>query len=385
MLSKAIAVLRESIAARPRDFYAHLQLGNSLRFQNRLDEALAMYRKANHLKPDNVDPLDCIGWIFLGKGRYDEAAAIYRDSLRLSPENTVALEGLGSALQALGRGDEAIELYRRALRIAPEDTSLHFKLGGALAAKQSFAEALAEKQEAVRLTPDDSTVLHGLAIGLREVGRFDEAEAVFRKSLENQPDNPDPLNSLAWLLVTAPDRRRRRPEEALELSRRAVKEAPAVATNYNTLGVAEYRNGLWNEAIATLEKSIEMSKATDPTDFYFLAMSRWRRGDRSEAERSFQRGGDLARTDASAFWEWRMIRSEAAELMGKPRLLPTFEEVKADPDHAMEVLRRMAAARTLSLGTLRISTDLDPLRSRPDFRLLMLDVAMPAEPFATAG
>jgi hypothetical protein len=27
-------------------------------------------------------------------------------------------------------------------------------------------------------------------------------------------------------------------------------------------------------------------------------------------------------------------------------------------------------------------TDLDPLRSRPEFRLLMMDLAMPAEPFA---
>jgi hypothetical protein len=26
--------------------------------------------------------------------------------------------------------------------------------------------------------------------------------------------------------------------------------------------------------------------------------------------------------------------------------------------------------------------DLDPLRSRPDFQLLMMDLAMPAEPFA---
>ena len=322
------------------------------------------------------------GWILLGRGRYDEAAAIYRDSLRVAPDNTVALEGLGSALQELGRVDEAIELYRRALRIAPEDTSLHFKLGGALAVKGRLAEALAEKQEAARLTPDDSTVLHGLGSGLRDVGRFDETEAAFRKSIENQPDNPSPLNSLAWLLATAPDRCRRRPAEALELARRAVKEDPNTATNYNTLGVALYYNGLWDESIATLKKSIEMSKGTDPTDFFFLAMAYWRRGDRKEAERSFHRAVEGAKKDAPGLWEWRMIWAEAAELMGKPRPVPTLYEVKAEPDRAMAALQRMSEAGYLQLPTLQTDPDLAPIRDRPDFRRLLMDAVFPAEPFA---
>ncbi len=381
-LTEAVTALRQTIAARPDDFYAHLQLGNTLRFQNRLDESLAMYREAARLKPTNPDPLDGMGWIFLGQGRHDEAAAIYRDSLRLAPENTVALEGLGSALQALGRIDEAIELYRKALRISPDDSSLHFKLGGALSAKGRFAEALAEKQEAARLTPDDSTVLHGLGLAFRDLGRFDEAEAAFRKSLVNQPDNPDPLNSLAWLLATAPDRRQRRPEDALKLARQAVQEAPDVATNYNTLGVAEYRNGLWDEAIATLNKSIAMCEGTDPTDFFFLAVAHRQRGDRDQAERAFHRGVEVARKNAPSLWEWRMIWAEAAELLGKPGHVPTLYEVTAEPDRAMATLHRMAAAGFVQPELLRASRDLEPLRTRRDFQLLALDLTMPAQPFA---
>jgi hypothetical protein len=36
------------------------------------------------------------------------------------------------------------------------------------------------------------------------------------------------------------------------------------------------------------------------------------------------------------------------------------------------------------LDQLRSDVDLKPLRSRPDFQLLMMDLAMPAEPFARA-
>ena len=37
-----------------------------------------------------------------------------------------------------------------------------------------------------------------------------------------------------------------------------------------------------------------------------------------------------------------------------------------------------------SLGAFRTEDALDPLRGRDDFRLLMMDLAMPADPFATA-
>ena len=36
----------------------------------------------------------------------------------------------------------------------------------------------------------------------------------------------------------------------------------------------------------------------------------------------------------------------------------------------------------LSIDAYRGETALDPLRDRPDFRLLMMDLAFPAEPFA---
>ena len=103
-------MLHKTIAARPDDLYAHLQLGNALRYQNHLDAALVMYRKAARIKPTNPDPLDMIGSDLVAMERYDEAVTVFRDSLRLAADNTVALEGLGSALQVLGRIDEAIEL-----------------------------------------------------------------------------------------------------------------------------------------------------------------------------------------------------------------------------------------------------------------------------------
>ena len=46
-----------------------------------------------------------------------------------------------------------------------------------------------------------------------------------------------------------------------------------------------------------------MCKGADPTDFFFLAMAQRQRGNRAEAERSFERGVDLAKKYAASFWE----------------------------------------------------------------------------------
>jgi tetratricopeptide (TPR) repeat protein len=115
-----------------------------------------------------------------------------------------------------------------------------------------------------------------------------------------------------------PDRSQRRPEEALQLARRAVNGVPTTATYYNTLGLAEVRNLLWDEAIATLNKSAEMNKGADPTDFSFLALAHWGRGNKAEADQFFQRGVDGAHKNLASQPEWRMFWAEAAKLLGKP-------------------------------------------------------------------
>jgi eukaryotic-like serine/threonine-protein kinase len=57
-------------------------------------------------------------------------------------------------------------------------------------------------------------------------------------------------------------------------------------------------------------------------------------------------------------------------------------EARSRADRAMEALRRAVAAGYRDQARMRVDTDLDPLRDREDFRLLLMDLAMPAEPFA---
>ena len=60
----------------------------------------------------------------------------------------------------------------------------------------------------------------------------------------------------------------------------------------------------------------------------------------------------------------------------------TAADLRGQAEAAVGLLRRAARAGHLVPGKLRVDSDLDPLRRRDDFRLLMMDLAFPAEPFA---
>jgi serine/threonine-protein kinase len=71
-----------------------------------------------------------------------------------------------------------------------------------------------------------------------------------------------------------------------------------------------------------------------------------------------------------------------AGLAGEPGSGMTASEGRAEANRAMEWLRRAGVAGYRNLANMRSDASLDPLRSRPDFQLLMMDLEFPDDPFA---
>jgi tetratricopeptide (TPR) repeat protein len=101
--------------------------------------------------------------------------------------------------------------------------------------------------------------------------------------------DPTLANNIAWACVRFPDAVKdfKQPRELLA---RAMKAQPGNATFLNTLGVLQYRSGLFKEAVATLVKSLASSQGThDGFDLYFLAMCHARLGEAGKARDCFDR------------------------------------------------------------------------------------------------
>jgi tetratricopeptide (TPR) repeat protein len=117
-------------------------------------------------------------------------------------------------------------------------------------------------------------------------GDFAQAEADYREVLRQQPNSVSACNDLAWLYVIGPPPFRK-PCEGLALALAAVRQ-DAHHYHLNTLGVAYYRLGRWQEAIYTLNKAVK-AKPIGATawDAFFLAMSHHRLGHHAEARKFF--------------------------------------------------------------------------------------------------
>src|SRR5262249_37167292 len=141
-------------------------------------------------------------------------------------------------------------------------------------------------------------------------------------------------NNLAWLQVSYPEVPQREPGEAVRLAKAAVAMEPEMREFWNTLGVAYYRAGEWTPATEALEKSMQLKDGGggDAHDWLFLAMIRWRLGDKEQARRWFDRSIGWIQGNKSTLWtlgELTRFRLEAAELMGlddPPRCTDALQE-----------------------------------------------------------
>lgn len=309
-----------------------------------LDEKLvaARGRVLGPEHPDTLDVMSNLGFDYRSERRFDQAQALDEKILAiekrvLGPEHPLTLRSMhnmAADTRMLGDVAKAETLDRQTLAIrqrvlGPENPDTLWSmanLAGDLHAERQYAQAAALDRQTMALRgkvlgADNPTTLQSmtaLVLDYTALGQYAEVNAVYRKAVEAHPNNPVLLNSLAWFLLSAEDRSMRNAQEGLQLARRAIAAAPADAGILNTLGLAEERNGLWDEAIATLKESAEKDGGQEPTDYLFLAMAQQGKGDKSGAESSFAHGAQLAAPSAAKNTELRMFWEEAAQALGKP-------------------------------------------------------------------
>ena len=112
----------------PQDFMVLYTLG--LWFDQRQDKnALACYRAARAIRPDNIALINNYGGMLMNMGDRDGAIASFQAIIRLDPKFPFAYLNLGSVLYDKGDWDGAISAYREAIRLDPMLAGAHRDLG----------------------------------------------------------------------------------------------------------------------------------------------------------------------------------------------------------------------------------------------------------------
>jgi hypothetical protein len=127
-----------------------------LTFQRNADyqSELSIWQDTVAKAPRNERARNGLGLAVVDCGRLDDAIAQYREALKIKPDDAEVDNNLGNALADNGRPDEAIAYYEKALEVNPNSASAHNNLGKALAGRGKTDEALAHLQKAVEIDPN---------------------------------------------------------------------------------------------------------------------------------------------------------------------------------------------------------------------------------------
>jgi tetratricopeptide (TPR) repeat protein len=131
-----------------------------------------------------------LGNIAMRRERMDEAVAHYRRVADINPRYPGIWFNLGFAYRLLGQLDEAEASYKRALEVEPENEMSYTELVALYMNRQKAEQARTIAEQGVRANPD-SAMLHALfASVLAELGDMRGAQREIKEAEEIDPELP---------------------------------------------------------------------------------------------------------------------------------------------------------------------------------------------------
>jgi Flp pilus assembly protein TadD len=153
------------------------------------ERALAAYRKALELKPEDPALWRSLGVGYTRLRDYARAIEQFRHCLALRPRQPQVLVELGFALMQRGSLDSAGAAYREAIAIDPWEPAAYANLGIVYLRGGAIALAAQALEKAVELNPGLADAHFALASAYAQLGERTRAEAAIARGLEFDPHN----------------------------------------------------------------------------------------------------------------------------------------------------------------------------------------------------
>jgi len=250
------------------------------------DEALAAYRRAGLLAPDDGRWTYYEGALLFSRERYAEAIPALRSSLDFALTSLPVRLRLADSLLAEQRLDEAETEYLEILRRYPNSARAHYGLGRIAADRRQWQDAVKRFTAALDRAPRYRAARFGLSNAFRLLGNDDAAQQqlkLFERSGEFVPAPPDPL---------------------LDEVRRLSTDARV----FNRRGVALMREGLFRQAIP----EFETASVLDPRTHHALVnlmMCHARLGDFVAAGEYYARAIAVKSDLSEPYFQFALVRS----------------------------------------------------------------------------
>ena len=174
-LNEAIDLLRRAVERLPASVDLSLMLALAEAQAHGAAIAIPLVEKAIALDSRVAPAWSLLGNCYFRIGDYERAVAHYKKAIELNPQNDLYLYDLALALERQNRVSEAVPLLERASQLNPNQGISRYLLGKLYEKLDRRSEAIRELEASLRLDPENDSACYLLAGVYRKSG--DQARA----------------------------------------------------------------------------------------------------------------------------------------------------------------------------------------------------------------
>lgn len=209
---KALEELTRAVALRPDYPEAFIAEGSIRKWQHNEAAAIAAFKKATALAPENFDAQYELGAAYVRAHEALQAVEPLRAAAKLKPGDQQTLYHLCTALQKSGKQEEAKACQQELATkitagLATDSSELPAtqanNAGVELEKAGNLTGALEKYRAAVKLDPKVTVFRRNMALALCRLGRWDEGITELREVLKEDPDDAQATKALYIALENA--------------------------------------------------------------------------------------------------------------------------------------------------------------------------------------
>ncbi len=250
-------------------------------------------RLAQQIRPQSGAAAMIAADILERSDQFALAEAAYASVARDSNDYRDAGIGRAEALRRSGDVEGATRVLKALSRDFPGDINVLNALGDIFRGAKNYTAAAQAYTAAIDLLDNPPAgywvLYYARGISFEQMGRWPEAEADLRRALEMSPDRPEVLNYLGYSFLEAGTNL----DEAQTMIGTAARKSPDSGYIIDSLGWMFYRLGKFSDAVAPMEKAVELLPV-DPVVSDHFGDVLWMVGRKREAAFQWRRALSFA-------------------------------------------------------------------------------------------
>ena len=286
LTAEADDVMRRAVTAFPSSRRVRYKEAEMYRDSGKMQKALETFQAASQMKappsmPADLDRLQ-LSFIYQRMGgintdlvQFDAAIAAYKKALEISPDNADARVALGDVYFRRGQHAEALAEYTRVSQTHPDRALPHYRFADANLQMGRFSEAAASAERALKIDPKERKARYVRGMALVRMGRAEEGQKELEEYRKQEAAAQTELNDRRDVLVSNRGASalvlEGKNEEAVAAFRKSLASHPGASSLRLNLGLALSMAGRNREAITTLQAILDGGISDDFVVFRCLA------------------------------------------------------------------------------------------------------------------